>query len=94
MVAKVYNCLQTGIRSRQVAKTFCVLPIAFAAPISHNKLAYLCVRSQMQDFLEHHYLQEQVDSIRQLAGYVSQLTALNVTNPGLGEHIFDEKLKK
>ncbi|XP_067931734.1 soma ferritin-like isoform X2 [Watersipora subatra] len=48
---------------------------------------------QMQDFLEGNYLQEQVDSIRELAGMVSQLTKLHETNPGLGEHIFDEKLQ-
>lgn len=46
----------------------------------------------LQDFLETHYLTEQVDSIRELSGFVSQLTRLRVTNPGLGEHMFDSKL--
>jgi len=48
----------------------------------------------LQDFLESNYLNEQVDSIRQLAGYVNQVRNLKVTNPGLGEHIFNEKLAK
>ena len=49
---------------------------------------------QLQDFLESNYLNEQVDSIRQLAGYVNQVRNLKVTNPGLGEHLFNEKLSK
>lgn len=47
----------------------------------------------MQDFLEANYLDEQVKSIRQLSGYVSQLTRLNAINPGLGEHTFDQELQ-
>ncbi|KAF6038729.1 Fer3HCH [Bugula neritina] len=48
---------------------------------------------QMQDFLEANYLDEQVKSIRQLGGFVNQLTKVRETNPGLGEHIYDKELQ-
>jgi len=47
----------------------------------------------MQDFLEANYLDEQVKSIRQLGGFVNQLTKVRETNPGLGEHIYDKELQ-
>lgn len=43
----------------------------------------------MTDFLEGNYLEEQVESIKQIAGFVTQLTRMG---PGLGEHIFDKEL--
>jgi ferritin heavy chain len=43
----------------------------------------------MTDFLEGNFLNEQVDSIKQLGGFVTQLKRLG---PGLGEHMFDKEL--
>jgi len=48
---------------------------------------------QTMDFLEHDFLHEQIESIKQLGDYVRQLKNLHETNPGLGEHIFDRDLK-
>lgn len=42
----------------------------------------------MTDFLEDHYLREQVESIKELADYVAQL---KLVGPGLGEYIFDKE---
>jgi len=44
--------------------------------------------AHMTDFLEDHYLREQVDSIKQLADYIAQL---KLVGPGLGEYIFDKE---
>ncbi|BHF79629.1 hypothetical protein SprV_0702276600 [Sparganum proliferum] len=44
--------------------------------------------SQFCDFLESEYLKEQVDSIKQISGYV---TNLRNVGPGLGEYIFDKE---
>jgi len=43
---------------------------------------------QFQDFLETHYLTEQVDSIKKLADYVTNLRRVG---PGLGEYMFDKE---
>ncbi|ESO89336.1 hypothetical protein LOTGIDRAFT_183389 [Lottia gigantea] len=44
--------------------------------------------SQMQDFLEGEYLKEQVDSIKEISDYVTQLKRVGT---GLGEYIFDRE---
>lgn len=44
---------------------------------------------QFLDFLESIYLLEQVESIREIAGYVSQL---NRVGDGLGTHVWDQEL--
>lgn len=44
---------------------------------------------QLQDFLEAHYLGEQVDSIKELSNYVNTLTRLSTVNYNLGEYNFD-----
>jgi len=54
-----------------------------------HKLATEHADAHMTDFLEGNYLEEQVESIKELAGYVSQLTRVG---PGLGEYIFDKEL--
>ncbi|EDO32257.1 predicted protein [Nematostella vectensis] len=43
--------------------------------------------SQMQDWLESHYLTEQVEAIKELAGH---MTNLKRVGPGLGEFQFDK----
>lgn len=43
---------------------------------------------QMTDFLETHYLKEQVESIKELGGYVTNLKRVG---PGLGEYMFDKE---
>jgi len=43
----------------------------------------------MTNFLESNFLDEQVDSIKQLAGFVAQLKRMG---PGLGEQMFDKEL--
>ena len=43
---------------------------------------------QMTDFLEQHFLEEQVDSIKELASYV---TSLKRVGPGVGEYMFDKE---
>ena len=45
--------------------------------------------SQMQDFLEGNYLQEQVEAIKELGDYVTNLKRLG---PGHGEWHFDREL--
>lgn len=44
---------------------------------------------QLADYIEGHYLQEQVESIKQLSDYVTNLKRVG---PGLGEYQFDKNL--
>ena len=44
---------------------------------------------QMGDVIEDHFLKEQVESIKQIADYI---TRLKNVGPGLGEHLFDKEL--
>jgi len=52
-----------------------------AVASSHND-------AQMSDFIENHYLTEQVEAIKQLADYVTNLKRVGT---GLGEFIFDKE---
>ena len=54
------------------------------------KLISFFVYWQLQDFLEAHYLDEQVDSIKELSNYVNTLTRLSGANYNLGEYHFDK----
>jgi len=56
-----------------------------------HKLASDHGDNHMTNYLEGNYLEEQVESIKQLAGFVTQLKRLG---PGLGEHIFDKQLSE
>lgn len=56
-----------------------------------HKLASQHEDNHMTDFLEGDFLNEQVESIKQLAGFVTQLKRLG---PGLGEHMFDKELSE
>lgn len=42
---------------------------------------------QMCDFIENHYLTEQVEAIKELADYVTNLKRVG---PGMGEYLFDK----
>jgi len=44
--------------------------------------------AQMADFIETHYLTEQVEAIKELAGYVTNLQRVGA---GLGEYMFDKE---
>ncbi|VDN15462.1 unnamed protein product [Dibothriocephalus latus] len=44
--------------------------------------------AQFCDFLESEYLEEQVESIREISGYVTNLRRVG---PGLGEYMFDKE---
>ena len=43
---------------------------------------------QMSDWIESHFLTEQVESIKELSDYVTNLTRVG---PGLGEYTFDKE---
>jgi len=44
--------------------------------------------AQMCDFIENHYLTEQVEAIKQLGDYVTNLKRVG---PGMGEYLFDKQ---
>lgn len=47
----------------------------------------------MSDFLEGEFLQEQVDAIKELGGYITQLERVTKgSDPGHGEFHFDKEL--
>lgn len=48
---------------------------------------YELLSLQLSDFIEGHYLQEQVEAIKQLSDYVTNLKRVGT---GLGEYIFDK----
>lgn len=54
-----------------------------------HKLATQNNDNHMTNFLEGNFLVEQVESIQQLASFVTQLKR---AGPGLGEHMFDKEL--
>jgi len=54
-----------------------------------HKVAVQHDDAHMTDFLEEHYLQEQVESIKEIAGFITQLKRVG---PGLGEYTFDRDL--
>jgi ferritin heavy chain len=47
--------------------------------------------NHMTDFLESNYLQEQVESIKQISSFITQLKR---AGPGLGEFMFDKELEE
>ena len=49
--------------------------------------SYLLFLGQMMDFIEEHFLEEQVESIKQFSDYVTNLKRVG---PGLGEYQFDK----
>lgn len=57
--------------------------------IDLHKVAAKHDDNHMTDFLEGNFLEEQVESIKQLAGYITELKR---AGPGLGEYMFDKHL--
>jgi len=56
-----------------------------------HKLADNAGDAHLTHILEHEFLEEQVHSIRELAGYVTRLRSFS-SNYALGEYMFDQKL--
>lgn len=54
-----------------------------------HKIAGSHTDAQMCDFIENHYLTEQVEAIKEMAGHVANLKRCG---PGLGEFMFDKDL--
>ena len=82
------------ITHRPKKQTFVILKrseLCRSREIHHNSITcLLCYFFQLQDFIEGEFLTEQVDSIKQLADFVTILTRTQ-SNP-VGWHIFDEEL--
>ncbi|XP_032813987.1 ferritin heavy chain [Petromyzon marinus] len=45
---------------------------------------------QLCDFLESHYLEEQVEAIKKLGDFVTNLKRLGASQSGMGEYLFDK----
>ncbi|XP_014867094.1 PREDICTED: ferritin, middle subunit-like [Poecilia mexicana] len=45
---------------------------------------------QLCDFLESHYLNEQVESIKKLGDYITNLTRMDAHNNKMAEYLFDK----
>ncbi|XP_047571760.1 ferritin heavy chain-like [Lutra lutra] len=46
--------------------------------------------AQLCDFLESHYLHEQVEAVKELGGYVTSLHKMGAPEAGLAEYLFDK----
>jgi ferritin heavy chain len=55
-----------------------------------HKIASQQNDSHMTDFLEGNFLDEQVESIKEISSFITQLKRVG---PGLGEHMFDKQLQ-
>lgn len=75
----------TGLEAMQAALT--LEKNVNQALLDLHKIADTHGDSQMQDFIEAHYLTEQVEAIKQLSDYV---TNLKRAGTGLGEYLFDK----
>jgi ferritin heavy chain len=54
-----------------------------------HKIASTHNDNHMTDFLEGNFLEEQVESMKQIAGYITELKR---AGPGLGEYMFDKHI--
>lgn len=45
---------------------------------------------QLCDFLESHYLNEQVEAIKKLGDYITNLTRMDAHNNKMAEYLFDK----
>jgi len=48
----------------------------------------------MCDFLETHYLDEQVEAIKKLADYITNLQRMNTPPNGMADYLFDKHTLK
>ena len=53
-------------------------------------LMICCSPSQMCDFIETHYLNEHVKSIKELADWVTNLRRMGAPQNGMAEYLFDK----
>lgn len=51
---------------------------------------YFCGSLQLCDFLECHYLNEQVEAIKKLGDYITNLTNIEAQKNKLAEYLFDK----
>jgi ferritin heavy chain len=70
-----------------VRKTF--IPCLITYTCSRGDTLILFLSLQMSDFIEGEFLQEQVDAIKELGGYITQLERVGA---GHGEYHFDKEL--
>jgi len=78
----------TGLEAMQV--TLGLEKSVNQALLDLHKVADSHGDAQMTDFLEGQFLQEQVESIKKIGGYVTNLKRVG---PGLGEYQFDRELQ-
>lgn len=52
--------------------------------------SFSCPSPQMCDFIETHYLDEQVRSIKELADWVTNLRRMGAPQNGMAEYLFDK----
>ncbi|XP_075855454.1 ferritin heavy chain-like [Microcebus murinus] len=55
-----------------------------------HRLATIKGDAQLCDFLESHYLHEQVKTIKELGGYLTNLRKIRARDAGLAEYLFDK----
>ncbi|GCB85619.1 hypothetical protein scyTo_0026360 [Scyliorhinus torazame] len=55
-----------------------------------HKLASDKIDAQMCDFLDTHYLDEQVQTIKKLGDFITNLVHLGAPQNGMGEYLFDK----
>ena len=66
-----------GVNSRQQGKTLA-------------NCSCLLISRQLCDFLESHYLNEQVEAIKKLGDYITNLTRMDAHNNKMAEYLFDK----
>ena len=52
--------------------------------------AHFWFRLQLCDFLETHYLNEQVEAIKKLGDYITNLSSMDAKNNKMAEYLFDK----
>lgn len=55
-----------------------------------NPTIVLSSRPQMCDFLESHYLNEQVEAMKKLGDYITNLTRMDAAKNKMAEYLFDK----
>uniref|UniRef100_A0AAQ6ISM1 Ferritin n=1 Tax=Anabas testudineus TaxID=64144 RepID=A0AAQ6ISM1_ANATE len=55
-----------------------------------HRLATQCQDPHLCDFLESHYLNEQVEMIKKLGDYITNLTKMDAQNNKMAEYLFDK----
>lgn len=58
--------------------------------LAHTNWSHFLSTHQLCDFLESHYLGEQVEAIKKLGDHVTNLTKMDATNNKMAEYLFDK----